>query len=179
MNFFNFEQEQHFRSLWNSVAIVRTIPYTLFTFGESDLPYYLIVEAERPREPVTVSQGSVKITRPLIVTPHQGEPELRNFFEDERFSGMFSLLMARSAAFKHLRIENQSRQSELVSDSVDEIVARLKTKLDNEEEDRVAILTAPAGLGPLAVLRYTTERILESAPGNLQELKERGLLPEF
>ena len=50
-------------------------------------------------------------------------------------------------------------------------------QLDDEEEDRVAVLTAPAELGGLAILKYTTERILTSAPGNVQELRERGLLP--
>ena len=39
----------------------------------------------------------------------------------------------------------------------------------------VAIL---AGLAGLAVLRYAAERIMQSAPDNIQELRERGFLPE-
>jgi hypothetical protein len=42
----------------------------------------------------------------------------------------------------------------------------------------VAILSAPHRLGKFAVLRYTAERIMESAPGNIQELRERGFLPD-
>ena len=38
----------------------------------------------------------------------------------------------------------------------------------------MAIHTAPAGV---AVLRYTAEPIMQSAPDNLNELRERGFLP--
>ena len=53
----------------------------------------------------------------------------------------------------------------------------LHRRLDDEEEDRVAILTAPQNLAGIAVLRYAAERVLKSAPDNIQELRERGFLP--
>jgi hypothetical protein len=56
-------------------------------------------------------------------------------------------------------------------------VANLNRQLDTEEEDRVAILTAPPDLGGMAVLRYAAERIWRSGPDNIQELRERGFLP--
>jgi hypothetical protein len=57
------------------------------------------------------------------------------------------------------------------------MVDKLNRQLDDEEEDRVAILTAPARLGRVAVLRYATEQVMRSAPENVQELRERGFLP--
>jgi len=179
MNFYNDEQERHFRELWNSVAIVRSVPYTLFTFGSSDLPYYLVVESAEPNHPVQVSRGSVKVTRPLIVTPYNASPEFQNFFEGDDTAGIINFLISRTAAFSNLRVVNELQKSELVSDSVEDVVARLNQKLDTEEEDRIAILTAPPKLGNLAVLKYTTERMIESAPGNIQELREHGFLPDL
>jgi hypothetical protein len=178
MNFHDFEQERHFRALWDAVAIARAVPYTLFTFGDSDLPYYLVVDAPRPREPVSVSQGVVKVTRPMLVTPYNAPPEFRNFFDDEDLAGMASFLMARTAAFSNLKLANEARPAELISDSLEEVVARLNRQLDADDEDRVAILTAPHKLGKVAVLKYAAERIMESAPGNIQELREKGLLPD-
>lgn len=178
MSLHHFDPERYFRKLWQSVAIVRGVPYSLFTFGESDLRYYLVVDADQMGEPVSVRQGTVKVTRPLIITAGSSRPEFQDFFEDSEFNDMVEFLMARTAAFSNLKLVNQSKQSELVSDSVDEVVSKLNRQLDDDEEDRVAILTAPHGLGSIAVLRYTTERILESAPGNIQELRERGFLPE-
>ena len=97
---------------------------------------------------------------------------------NQEFDDVVQFLLQRTAAFSHLKFDNLHGPSQIVSDSVDEVVARLNRKLDTEEEDRVAILTAPYGLGGLAVLRYAAERVWRSAPDNIQELRERGFLPD-
>jgi hypothetical protein len=89
---------------------------------------------------------------------------------------MFRVLLSRTAAFSRMQFSNTHGPAESQSDSVDEVVGRLSQKLDSEDEDRVAILTAPHGLGGVAVFRYTVERVLRSAPENIQELREKGLL---
>lgn len=65
----------------------------------------------------------------------------------------------------------------MVSDNVDEIVNKLNRQLDEEEEDHTAILTAPPDLAGIALLRDAAERVWNSAPDNIQELRERGFLP--
>ncbi len=167
-----------FRSIWDAVRIERGVDYGLFTFGTSDLPYFLVVDSREAGDPVEVSRGAVKVTRPMVITPYNARPEFRNFFEEGDDEGMIDFLLARTAGFSHLQLERQSGPAKLVSDSVEEVVARLNRQLNDEEEDRVAILTAPHGLGRFAVLKYTIRRIMESAPGNIQELREKGFLPE-
>ena len=85
--------------------------------------------------------------------------------------------MSRSAAFSNLKLTNHSSNEQIVTDTVEEAVDRLNRRLDDEEEDRIAILTAPDGLSGVAVLKYASERIVESAPDNLNDLRERGFLP--
>ena len=170
------DPEQNFRRMWNAVRIERPMPYTLFTFGQTDLPYYLVVAAESAGQPVGITKGEVSITRPAILTPDNVEPEFRGFFEQDE-GPVVDFLLARGMRFPHLKFANRSGQTDLVSDSVEEIVARLAKRLDSEDEDRVAILSAPHGLGGLALLKYAVEKAVESAPGNIQELRERGLLP--
>lgn len=167
---------EQFRRLWNAVRIERSIPYTLFTFGETDLPYVLVVAAEKSGEPVGVTKGEVSITRPAILTPDNVRPEFRGFFEQDE-GNMADFLIARGMSFPHLKFTNRAGSPDLVSDSVEEVVARLKRRLDDEDEDRVAILSAPHGMGGLALMKYAIEKAVESAPGNIQELREKGLLP--
>lgn len=174
----SFDAEERFRNAWQAVRIERQVHYTLFTFGESELPYYLIVDSEKPRDPVTITRGDVRVTRPRIITPDSGRPEFSGFFVDSEFQGLASFLLARTAAFSNLRLQNQQGAARIVSDSVDEAVQKLNRQLDDDEEDRIAILTAPHGLAGLAVLRYAADRIIQSAPDNIQELRERGFLPE-
>lgn len=174
-----YDAEERFRSAWLSVRIARPVRYTLFTFGESELPYFLVEAAAQPREPVTVTRGDVRVTRPRIITPASEQPEFRGFFDDPEFEGVVQFLLARTAAFSHLKLENERGAARIVSDSVEEVVQRLNRELDADDEDRIAILTAPHGLAGLAVLRYAAERIWQSAPENIQELRERGFLPDL
>lgn len=173
----DFDQEQHFREAWEAVRIARNPPYTLFTFGESVLPYCLVCGASESGATVTVARGDVRIARPMILTPYDVDPEFRNFFDDPEGNQMIDFLLARTAAFSNLKLNNQSGPARIVSDSVEEAVAKLTRHLDEQDEDRVAILTAPPELGGMAVLRYTADRVMASAPGNIQELRERGFLP--
>ena len=172
----DFEDELRFRRLWNSVEIARPVSYSLFTFGSSDLPYFLVCAGENAGDLVSVRKGCVKIDRPLILTPDNMHPEFHNFFEDSEFGRVVDFILARTMAFGNLRLTNNTQQSKLVSDSVEEIVAKLNRQLDDEEEDHVAILTAPAQLAGVAVMKYATERVVSSAPDNVQELRERGFL---
>ncbi|MFP6762977.1 MAG: hypothetical protein VB858_05145 [Planctomycetaceae bacterium] len=177
MLFPDFEEEMHFRSGWDSVQIARPVEYSLFTFGASDLPYYLVRQPDQPGGMVSVQRGDVQIARPMILTADTSHPEFRDFFQDDDGDQFISFLLSRTAAFSNLKMTNRCGPEKLVSDNMEEIVAQLNRQLDNEEEDRVAILTAPANLGGLAILKYTTERVLTSAPDNVQELRERGFLP--
>lgn len=177
MSFDAFEQERRFRAAWEAVSVRRPVHYSLFTFGESELPYYLVLSAEKPGTPVSLTQGEVRISRPTIITPDTARPEFQNFFEDNESEQIVQFLLARTAGFSHLRLNNASGPERIVSDSVDEVVAKLNRRLDDEEEDRVAILTAPRPLAGVALLRYAAERVWSSAPDNVQELRERGFLP--
>jgi len=180
MDFESFEQEQRFREAWDAVTIERPVHYSLFTFGESELPYYLVCSGSEAGEKVSLTKGEVRITRPTIITPDSVHPEFRNFFEDEddeEGEEFVQFLLARTAAFSHLKVDNAAGPRQTLPDSVEEVVDRLNRQLDADEEDRVAILSAPKRLASMAVLKYTTERVMSSAPDNVQELRERGFLP--
>ena len=172
----DFEDELRFRRIWNAVEIARPVRYSLFTFGHSDLAYYLVCDGKKDGDLVSVRKGSVKVDRPVILTPDNMHPEFHNFFEDSDFGSVVDFILARTMAFGNLRLTNSTQQSKLVSDSVEEIVAKLNRELDDEEEEHVAILTAPAELAGIAIMKYATERVVASAPDNVQELRERGFL---
>jgi hypothetical protein len=176
MDFSDFHLEEQLRKLWFSTRIARDVSYSLFTFGSSDLPYYLVEDAQAAGELVKLHEGKVAVSRPRIITPFSESPEFEGFFEDGDQERMFSVLLSRTAAFSRMSFSNTHGPAQAQSDDVEEVVGRLNRQLDAEEEDRVAILTAPHGLGGVAVFRYTVERVLRSAPENIQELRERGLL---
>lgn len=176
MNLEDFD-ERRFREAWELVRIERSVSYTLFTFGDSQLPYFLVLGARTVGDTVSIRQGEVRIARPTIITPDTARPEFRNFFEGVEEYGCIDYLLSRTAAFSHLQLTNQAGPTRIVTDTVDEAVSRLNRQLDDQDEDRVAILSSPPELAGVAVLRYASERVLSSAPDNVQELRERGFLP--
>ncbi|MFN0051445.1 MAG: hypothetical protein ACKV0T_04595 [Planctomycetales bacterium] len=177
MDFPQFDHQQRFMQAWEAIEIARPVHYSLFTFGESELPYFLVVDPGKPDFPVKISRGEVRVTRPLIITPDNARPEFQNFFEDGEEGAVADFIMARTAAFSHMKFQNQQGPARIVTDSIEEAVARLNRQLDDDEEDRVAILCAPAPLAGFAIFRYAAERVMKSAPDNIQELRERGFLP--
>ncbi len=178
MTFSNFDEENYLEQLWDSVSIARSVSYSLFTFGDSELQYYLVLDPEDAGKPITIRRGEIKITRPMLITPHNARPEFQDFFEDDQGEMLVNFLLARSAAFSNLQLSNHCGPEKIVSDQVDEVVDRLNAQLDKEDEDQIAILVAPEKLAGVALVKYATERVLSSAPGNLTELREKGFLPE-
>lgn len=177
MDFDSYNHEDQFQAAWSAVKIERGVDYSLFTFGDSDLPYYLVTTGSEADSMVTVREGSVNIAKPRIITPDSMHPEFRNFFESEAEYGYVEFLLARTAAFGNLKITNNEGPAQIVTDTIDEAVARLNKQLDQIEEEHTAVLSAPESLSGFAVLRYASERVMSSAPGNIQELRERGFLP--
>ena len=175
--FDDYAMQRRFRDAWDAVQIARPVHYTLFTFGESVLPYILVCQATPPQQTVSITRGEVRITRPLIITAENARPEFENFFERQEDGAVADFLMSRTAAFSHLRFSNASGAARIVSDSVQEAVDKLSRQLDDEDEDRVAILTSPPELGGMAILKYAADRVWQSTPGNVQELREHGFLP--
>lgn len=173
----NFQEpDDRLYQLWSSVRIERSSRFGLFTFGESTLPYFLVLQPAQRGDLVSLQQGTVKITRPTIITPGNVAPEFQNFFDAAEGEDLIRFLLSRSAAFQHLKFSNDRAVQKTVSDSVEETVAKLNSRLDAEEEEDTAILTAPHNLGWMALMRYAAERVIQSGPDNVQELRERGFL---
>jgi hypothetical protein len=172
------EMMARFQRAWDAVRILRDVPQSLFTFGDSELPYFLVCDGQDNRDGlVSVTRGEVKVTRPLIITPDSGPPEFREFFDNAEDSAAARFLLARSAAFTNLRFTNQQGEARVVTDNVEEACAKLARDLDRDDDASVAILTAPKVFAGFAVFRYALERVQRSAPDNIQELRERGFLP--
>lgn len=172
-----FSNEHRFRAAWEAVSIVRAVRYSLFTFGETDLPYFLILSGPKEDQAISIVRGNVKIARPMIITPDSDRPEFEDFFSDSADNDLAQFILARTASFSNLKLRNQSGEKQFVSNSVEESIEKITRQLDLDDEDRVAILTAPAPLAGFAVLRYAAERIMQSVPDNIQQLREKGFLP--
>ena len=96
--------------------------------------------------------------------------------ESEDGERVVRVLMSRGVKFGDLTVGHRRGTRGKVARSPDRVVEQLKGEIV-DEADRTAILVAPHGLGGVALVRYAAECVMESAPGNIGELRERGFLP--
>ncbi|MFH5806604.1 hypothetical protein [Alienimonas sp. DA493] len=96
--------------------------------------------------------------------------------EGEDGEEVVRFLMSRGVKFGDLKVGHRRLKRGVIARSPERVVEQLKDEI-LDEDDRTAILVAPHGLGGVALLRYAAECIMESAPGNIGELRERGFLP--
>lgn len=177
-----FEAERQFQRLMDRIKLARGVSRTLFTFGDSEIPYLLVFPPGDDGQ-AEVRPGRVKVSRPTILTP-SSEPEFFGLFEemaDEAgvdLSDFVQFALRRTAAFERLKVENESQLPSKPGGGVAEVVDRLNAKLDNEDDEDTSILIAPRGLGALAVLKLTGDRIQKSSEANVNDLRLRGFLPD-
>ena len=177
-----FAQQRRLAELMERIELPRPVRRSLFTFGDTDLPYVLIIEPGRDGQAELVA-GTVKVTRPTILTP-DSQPQFFGFFEELAdqagvdLADFVQFALQRTAAFERLRVANELGMPEKPGGGLEEVLDRVMRRLDDEEDEDTAVLTCPRGLGPLAVLKYAADRISRSAPDNVQELRERGFLPD-
>ena len=117
--FDSFENEQRFRTAMDAVEIARHVHYSLFTFGQSDLPYLLVLSGLGEDKTVSITKGEVKITRPLIITPDNMRPEFQNFFEDDEDAGLAQFIPDRGARIVRQRRPLTGRHDDFRSDFED------------------------------------------------------------
>ena len=86
----NFELPDDSRAMMRLLAavdVVRKTPFHLFTFGETALPYKLVLKPKRPGGDVGVCEGEITVARPTIVRPGSLGPKFRGFFPDDDDDG--------------------------------------------------------------------------------------------
>ncbi|QDT15287.1 hypothetical protein [Alienimonas californiensis] len=105
-----------------------------------------------------------------------GNPWAGAMGEGEDGEEVVRFLMSRGVKFGNLKIGHRRLKRGVVARSPERVVEQLQEEI-LDEDDRTGILLAPHGLGGVALVRYAAECIMESAPGNIGELRERGFLP--
>ena len=210
MDFALPDDPRGFQKLWGAVHVVRKTPFHLFTFGETALPYKLVLEPKTRGGDVGLCEGEITVARPTIIRPGQAGPQFRGFFSDDDDDGpsfdpghgyddgypnapggadwagamgddadgerVVRFLMSRGVKLGELNLRHRGRDRKRLARTPEQLVRELTDRIE-DEDDRTAILVAPHGLGGVALVRYAAECVMESTPGNIGELRERGFLP--
>lgn len=161
--------------------ILRAPQQSLYTFGTTNIYYYLVTEpaySELVSDIVetVVREGRVVAQKPRIVTPYylaslEGfGPEARRYFEASlgeygpNIRGLF------------YTYKNEPKELNIVSENLPSVVDRLNTLIDKRRDPLAAIIKGEDELWDVSLMKFIFEVTRSSLPENVQQLGSQGLL---
>ena len=188
------EFEQALARARAETRIVRARKNLLFTFGATRLPYICLSPVEG-RAQVRLRQGEVTSQRPTIETPDPSLWSAGTFgfegFDDASDDnapgdapgggpnggggggGWLPVLIGRRVELPPARYVNTPAGAGLEPGGVEEVIGRVRERLDREHDIRTGVLVTPEATWALGVLLYVGAQMTRSAPSNLAEHFER------
>jgi hypothetical protein len=165
-----------------NTEIIRTPKQNLYTFGTTNIYYYLLTEPTYSEimdgVPETViREGRVIAERPKIVTPYYLS-NLEGFSTEARryFQALIEEFGERSIQGLAYSYRNEPKELNIVSDSMHSVVDKLNEKIDSQEDKLAAIIKGEDTLWDVSLMKFIFEITRTSAPHNYRQLETRGLL---
>ena len=161
--------------------ILRAPQQSLYTFGTTNIYYYLVTEpvyselVEHVTETV-VREGRVIAEKPKIVTPYylatlEGfGSEARRYFEalfKEHGSNIRGLFYT---------YKNEPKELNIIADNLPSVVDKLNAKIDEHGDPLAAIIKGQDELWDVSLMKFIYEVTRSSLPDNLNQMSRRGLL---
>jgi len=168
--------EKKIEHAWKKTEILRQSRQLLFTFGDTELPYYVLAESLMNAGDTVVRRGEVVVQKPMIVAPPWQRGASVEGFSSEG-EACVRLLVQRAAYIPPYRYRNQAQSMAVQAGGLSETAERIGKKLEEDDDRLVAVIKGDPDLWEVSVMRYCIERMVQSTPHNIQELRERGFLP--
>lgn len=173
------ELEEAFKLAQSDTQFIKVRKNLLYTFGATRLPYVCLSEIPDNTGFVMVRAGEVTADKPQIAIP--GE-----HFYFEGFDGLsekdagetIAVLLARRISMPPSKYVNKAEAERREHGPLSEAIQRAVNRLENDNDVRTAVISAPDQVWGLSVLLYVGSQVARSAPSNVQEhfehLRHRG-----
>ncbi|MFQ3670534.1 MAG: hypothetical protein SNJ84_03660 [Verrucomicrobiia bacterium] len=151
----------------------------LSTFGTSILHYHLITEDMDTVNLSRVREGSILAEKPQIISPDLvAKIALEGFGEQgHRFA---DFLNRHAHLFAGLKYGFRMKKSEIrcydVHDSIEHVVGRVCHDVRDKNDPLAAVLTGVDDGWEVCLLKFMFDMVNASARGNLDDLRDKGLL---
>jgi hypothetical protein len=174
-------EDDRIRNAVEHTEILRAPQQNLYTFGTTNIYYYLVTEPAYSdligdAAETVVREGRVLAERPKIVTPHylyglEGfSADARRYFEQliETYGPHMPGLL--------YTYRNEPGGMNIVSDHWRAVVEKLNTRIDDKGDQLSAIIKGMDELWDVALMKFIFEMTRRSLSGNVGQLGARGLL---
>ncbi len=173
--------DERIRDAVRHTEILRAPKQSLYTFGTTNIHYYLVTEPAYSElvkniSETVVREGRVIAERPRIVTPYYLShlegfgSEARRYFE--------ALLKEHGQNNRGLfyTYKNEPKQLNIVSDDLLSVVNKLNAEIDKRGDPLTTIIKGEDTLWDVSLMKFIYEMTSSSIRDNLTQMGNRGLL---
>ena len=171
--------EDDFQYAVENTRVIVAPEQQIATFGSTSFRFYLISELMDQVNEVRVRDGRIDAERPQIVAPDQYARLLLEGFGDQA-QQYAEQLRERMRNVAVLRYGFQFRKTQVtenrVRDSIEAVIAKTRSKVENANEPRSAVIHGVDDAWEVCLLKFTIDLIARSSGENLGDFRRRGLL---
>jgi hypothetical protein len=164
-----------------ATEIIRPPKQSLYTFGTTNVTYYLLThpaysDPDIPVSETVIREGRVIAERPRIVTPYYLS-RLEGFGEEaRRYFDSLAKEFGPTTAGIFYSYKNEPKEMNIVSDNMQAVVEKINAKIDEKGDSLSAIIRGEDVLWDVSLLKFIFELTRRSVGENVTEMGQRGLL---
>lgn len=171
--------EDSFQYAMENTRVVRAPEQRIQTFGSTSFRFFLVSELMDSVNHVRVRDGRLHAERPAIITPEYIKDHLLEGFGEKahEFLGWLEDHTRDLAILKYgFQFKKTDISEEVVHCPMADVVGRLNEELARRADPMSTIIQGVDEGWEVCLLKFTADMIQASAPGNLGDWKQRGLL---
>ncbi len=160
----------------NHTELIRPPRQSLRTFGNTNVHYYLLTEPMDTANETRIREGQVVAEKPKIVTADY----LLNAFDgfgDDAYNQAQAMLSRFdfSPDIMEYKYRNEIGNSWVLADNISDVILRIASKIDDENDMLAAILKAPDDAWQISLMKFIMDMTRSSLPRHINELSSHGL----
>ncbi|MEP6938085.1 MAG: hypothetical protein ABI871_08450 [Chthoniobacterales bacterium] len=171
--------EDNFQYAVENTRVIVAPERQIATFGSTSFRFYLISELMDQVNQIRVRDGRIHAERPQILAPEHYLRMLLEGFGDkaQRYVEELGETMKNMAVLRYgFRFRKTDVVEETVRDSMEAVVARTKSRVQESQEPLSAVIQGVDDAWEVCLLKFTIDLIERSSGGNVGDLRRRGLM---
>jgi len=171
--------EDSFQYAIENTRVVLAPDRRIETFGSTQFHFHLVTEIMDEVNVVRVRDGRIQAERPQIISPgNYSKLLLEGFGEKARsFADWLEEHGEKLAFMKYgFQFRKMDVVESIVHSPVEEVIARVRDQISTAEEPLSAIIHGVDDAWEVCLLKFTVDLIQQSAGGNANDFRRRGLL---
>lgn len=167
---------------WYAVSHTETVlepSQALETFGATIIDYYMVSELMDSVGQIRVREGRIHAERPRVIMPaHYAHRLLDNFGNEAREYADWLMQSPKGMRIVQfgLRFRKEEHKQQILTGKVEDVAEQIAEDKRGKSNGMTAVIIGVDDLWEISLIKFASDVVQESAPTNVKELSQHGLL---